>query len=99
MRLGAPGVPTALELDTNFFKGNFPARASVEVAHAPDATLTELVAPGFVWTPLMPETALTAHTRHFFRPELAKVGPATHVRLSIYPDGGVSRMRVLGQRG
>jgi len=98
VRLGAPGTPTALELDTNHFKGNFPARASVELAHAPGASLTELVAPEFEWTPLLGETALSAHTRHFFRDELSAVGPATHVRLSIYPDGGISRMRVLGAR-
>ncbi len=98
VRLGAPGTPRLVELDTNHFKGNFPDRAQLEVVNAPDATLLELVDPERSWTPLLPETALQAHTRHFFRHELAEVGVATHVRLQIFPDGGVSRMRILGER-
>ncbi|MFQ5609330.1 MAG: allantoicase, partial [Woeseiaceae bacterium] len=35
--------------------------------------------------------------QHFFEAELADIGVVTHVRMSIYPDGGVSRLRVFGQ--
>jgi allantoicase len=37
------------------------------------------------------------HTRHVFGDELAVRGPFTHVRLKVFPDGGVSRLRALGQ--
>ncbi|MFL6541466.1 MAG: hypothetical protein ACJ8HU_11955 [Chthoniobacterales bacterium] len=44
----------------------------------------------------MPRTKLQADTRHFFEKELAATGEFTHLRLNIYPDGGVSRLRVWG---
>ena len=43
---------------------------------------------------ILPETKLGAHTRHFFD---VTGGPATHLRLEIFPDGGVSRLRAWGQ--
>jgi allantoicase len=48
------------------------------------------------WTEILPRTKLQAHTRHNFEDELAERGPFTHVRLNIYPDGGVSRLRLFG---
>jgi allantoicase len=45
---------------------------------------------------LLPEQKLSAHTRHFFTP--AQTAAATHVRLNIFPDGGVSRLRLWGER-
>ncbi|MNY66113.1 allantoicase [compost metagenome] len=49
------------------------------------------------WTPILPRTKLEAHTRHYFDSELIAGGPYSHVRLSIYPDGGVSRLRLWGR--
>jgi allantoicase len=45
---------------------------------------------------LLPRTKLQAHRRHFFTRELHEVGMVSHLRLNIYPDGGVSRLRVHG---
>ena len=45
---------------------------------------------------LLPQTKLKAHHRHFFARELRTIGPVSHVRLNIFPDGGVSRLRVHG---
>jgi allantoicase len=95
VKLGARGVPEVVEVDTNHFKGNFPDRCSLEGIEAPSASITELIAER-AWLPLLPETSLAAHTRHFFD---LKGAPVTHVRLNIFPDGGVSRLRVWGRRG
>jgi allantoicase len=46
----------------------------------------------------MGETRLEASTRHFFRDALAAEGPFTHLRLDVFPDGGVSRLRAWGTR-
>ena len=97
VRLGARGTIGLVELDTNYFKGNFPDTAMVEGIDAADARLTELVDPGAAWTEVLPRTSLVAHERQFFRDEVTQGGPYTHVRLSIYPDGGVSRMRIFGR--
>jgi allantoicase len=97
VRLGAVGTIGMLELDTHHFKGNYPEAASVEGIHRADARLTELVDPALAWSPILQRTKLQAHHRHFFRDELVDRGPFSHVRLRIFPDGGVSRLRVYGR--
>lgn len=85
VRLGAEGRIRRVEIDTNHFKGNYPDTASLEGSRD-----------GETWTDLLPRTKLQAHTRHFFIDELLDGGPFTHLRLNVYPDGGVSRLRVWG---
>jgi allantoicase len=97
VQLGARGSVQAVEIDTNHFKGNYPDRASLELIDAPGARITDLIASA-TWSALLPEAKLQAHTRHFYRAELLARGPATHLRLNIFPDGGVSRLRVWGRR-
>jgi allantoicase len=94
VRLVGEGVVRRLELDTNWFKGNAPGTALVEGTHAPGATLDALTASSTEWRTLLPETPMQPHARHFLDAQAA--GPITHVRLSVFPDGGVSRMRVWG---
>ena len=95
VRLGAPGRVSRVEIDTNHFKGNYPDSASLETCLAPGATTLDALA-SVEWTALLPSTKLKAHHRHFFTSELRLAGPASHVRLNIFPDGGVSRLRVYG---
>jgi allantoicase len=97
VRLGGRGTPAAIEIDTAHFKGNYPDRFWLEAIDAPaGARITDLVASPD-WRALMLETKLAADARHFFNvPEAG--APVTHVRLSIFPDGGVSRLRVWGRR-
>ena len=64
------------------------------VSNAPGATLEELSRAA--WVELLARTKLQAHRRHFFARELQQTGPVSHVRLNIFPDGGVSRFRVHG---
>ena len=94
VRLGTPGVIQKIEIDTNHFKGNYPDRASVEGCLRPGSTAEELQ--GGDWVEVLPETKLRAHHRHVFTKELKHRAPLSHLRLNIYPDGGVSRFRVLG---
>jgi allantoicase len=96
LRLGASAAVRRIEVDTNHFKGNFPDTCTLEVAYAPDASVEELAKEESWWKPLLARTKLQAHTRHRFEAELEEPGPATHVRLRVYPDGGVSRLRVFG---
>jgi allantoicase len=94
IKLGARGVVRLVEVDTNHFRGNYPDRCSLELIDAPSARITDLLYSRALRT-LVPEQKLSAHTRHFFVPE--QTGAATHVRLNIFPDGGVSRLRLWGQ--
>jgi allantoicase len=92
--LGAPGHVSKIEVDTSHFKGNYPDSASIEACLARGAGLVELGSAG--WLDILPQTKLRAHHRHFFAKELRDVGPVSHLRLNIFPDGGVSRLRVHG---
>ncbi|WP_394823259.1 allantoicase [Pendulispora albinea] len=98
VRLAAEGSVDRIEVDTNHFKGNYPDTCAIHGIRArPNATAAELLADESQWKLLVPRIKLQAHTRHFLEEELtAERGPYTHVRLSIYPDGGVSRLRVHG---
>ena len=95
IKLAQRGRISVLELDTRHFKGNYPDRAAVEVIDAPDARITDLIA-SRAFVPLLAETTLSADRRHFFGSELLPHPPATHLRLHIFPDGGVSRLRAWG---
>jgi allantoicase len=94
VKLGTAGRVTRIEIDTNHFKGNYPESASIDGCLAPDSSMASLG--GAAWLEILPRTPLQAHHRHLFAKALSAVGPVSHVRLNIYPDGGVSRLRVHG---
>jgi allantoicase len=94
LKLGLPGAIRKIEVDTNHFKGNYPDMCSIEGCVAPGASTEDLAAAR--WSEILPRTQLQADTRHFFEGELSPIDNCTHVRLNIYPDGGVSRLRVWG---
>jgi allantoicase len=96
LKLGLPGAIRKIEVDTNHFKGNYPDTCSIEGCTAPGASTDELTGPETHWSGILPMTKLQAHTRHFFEKELSPIEKCTHIRLNIYPDGGVSRLRVWG---
>jgi allantoicase len=96
LKLGRPGSIEKIEVDTNHFKGNYPDTCSIEGCAALGASTADLTSPATSWHEILPKTKLQAHTRHFFEKELSAIGDCTHVRLNIYPDGGVSRLRVWG---
>ncbi|HKS09090.1 MAG TPA: allantoicase [Pyrinomonadaceae bacterium] len=92
IKLARPGQIQAIEVDTSHFKGNFPESCSLEACNVSGAAdLNELV-----WTSVLTRTKLQAHTQHYFDRELTDAGVVSHLRFNIFPDGGVSRLRVYG---
>jgi allantoicase len=91
VRLGAPGVIHGVDIDTAFFTGNYPPHASLDAAALPGY-------PGSFddveWQSLVPKSPLKGDSRNLFAVDDAR--RFTHVRLTIYPDGGVARLRVHG---
>jgi allantoicase len=91
VRLGVPGTPRRVEVDTTHFKGNAPGACSL------DGAAGEAPGEGAAgWLELLARTDLQPHTRHLFEGEIRRVGEVTHVRLNVFPDGGVGRLRVWG---
>jgi len=94
VRLGVPGVVRGVVVDTSHFKGNYPESCSLEACSAPaHAPLEALEAAS--WHEILPRTALKGDAHNAFAIERA--WRATHVRLRIFPDGGVARLRLHGE--
>lgn len=96
VKLGRAGIIRKIEVDTNHFKGNYPDSCSIDVCSEAGTAVDALTATEISWKEILPKTKLRPHARHMFDKQLKKVGTVTHVRLNIYPDGGVSRLRVFG---
>ena len=94
LRLGHQGVIKRVEVDTAHFKGNYPERVSIEGARF--SANEDVGVSSKKWQTLLPETPLSMDKQHFFQSELSMLDEITHVRLSIYPDGGISRLRLFG---
>jgi allantoicase len=101
VKLATRGALHRVEIDTDHYKGNAPGRCMVDVCDAPSVSNGDvLTLAGRVgaWRALVHESPLQPHSRHRFT-DLAHHGPSTHVRLNIYPDGGIARMRLYGMPG
>jgi allantoicase len=95
LRLAVPGIVHGVLIDTSHFTGNYPPYASVEAATLlgyPSAA--ELRAA--TWAPLLAKSELAGNTENSFA-VFAADQLSSHVRLRIYPDGGVARFRVHGE--
>ena len=96
LELGAPGVIEAVTVDTAHFKGNYPDRCSIQAAPASDLPPDKLAINAETWPVLLPELKLKPDHIHQFKEELIAIGPVRLVRLNIFPDGGISRLRLHG---
>lgn len=95
VQLGAPGVIRAVTVDTNHFRGNHPAACSLEAAFFPRRPDARELAQFTEWRTIVPRAPLQGHSENEF--SVGATNVATHVRLNIYPDGGVARLRVWGE--
>ena len=93
VRLGLPGVIRGVVVDTAFFRGNFPESCTLHATEIDDA-LDLRGLDGATWTELLPRATLQGDTKNAF--EIDHKKRFTHVKLSIYPDGGVARLRIHG---
>ena len=85
-------------IDTCHFKGNFPDTFKLEGIQSSSDDFTDSNEQ-LDWQTIIPQTKLYAHREHLFINEILanKSQQFSHVKLSIYPDGGISRMRVFGK--
>lgn len=90
-KLAARGEPTMIEVDTSYFIGNAPGAVRVQVA---DDSLGPIDDPD-AWWDVVARTPVLVDTRHRFLVDTRR--PATHLRLDVYPDGGLTRLRCFGE--
>lgn len=94
LRLGVPGHVRGVDIDTAFFLGNHPPFASIDACLAPPDTTAEELRDRAVWTRILDEAPLRRGSHNL--QGIQNSGPWSHLRLNIYPDGGVARLRVYG---
>ena len=94
--LAQPGIIERVVLDTLHFKGNYPDSFSLQAAYVTGGTDSQIETQSLFWRELLPSHKLAMHQEHSFT-ALNPLGPVTHVRLNIFPDGGVSRLRLIGR--
>jgi len=94
--LGRPGKIGKVVVDTAHFKGNFPDSCSIQAAYVQGGTDDQVETQSLFWRELMPSQKLSAHNIHEFVEQVNNLGAVTHVRLNIFPDGGISRLRLFG---
>ena len=93
VRLGVPGIVRGVDVDTAFFKGNYPESCAIDACYTPGrAAVDDLL--GASWQEIVPRTRLQGDAHNTIA--AAAEAPATHLRLRIFPDGGVARLRVHG---
>jgi allantoicase len=95
VRLGLPGVIHGVDVDTAFFKGNYPDQCSIDAAAGGAAGGADEAISDKAWVEILPRTPLLGDTRNLFA--IHDRQRWTHLRLNIYPDGGVARLRVHGE--
>ncbi|WP_432695066.1 allantoicase [Marinobacterium sp. YM272] len=97
IELAAPCFVDEIEIDTAFFKGNFPDKCSLQAACMPPVSDEALVTQSMFWQELLSPQSMAADSVHRFAPDGEIAGPVTHLRLNLFPDGGVSRIRIHGR--
>src|SRR2546425_3751208 len=95
VKLGLPGIILGVDIDTNHFLGNHPSYASIEALAAEDRPSAEELSAGAAWTEILCRSPLRPGSQNLF--SVTSSNRWTHVKLHIYPDGGVARLRVYGR--
>lgn len=90
VKLARPGALHGVDLDTSHFTGNFPPAADIEAAYVEGDAIASAQ-----WSTLLPPVALQGNAHHYHAIDNARA--FTHLRVNLYPDGGLARLRVYGQ--
>lgn len=96
LALATPGIIDNIIVDTCHFKGNYPDRCSLE-----GVLMTangDILSKELKWEEILSESKLQADAEHHYNAEIKARGPFSHVRLNIFPDGGISRLRLMGRK-
>ncbi len=96
LKLARPGIVNRIIVDTCHFKGNYPDSCMIEacMSNSDEAVMNDKVE----WKTILPDQKLGADTEHEYVKELTNPSVYSHIRLNIYPDGGVSRLRIFGKK-
>jgi len=87
-----------IEISTHHFKGNFPSHCSLQAAYLLSKSSKQIVKSSNKWKYLLKNTRLMPNKTHLFKNSLMKTEKVNHIRINIFPDGGISRFRIFGKK-
>lgn len=94
-RLGTMSTIVSIDIDTNHFRGNAPEFLTIEGTDCCDSSTS---CDANEWTVVLDKIKLLPHKLQSFKKEIKNTGPFNCMRITIVPDGGLSRVRIFGQR-
>tara|TARA_Y100000590_G_scaffold24808_1_gene28218 strand:+ start:300 stop:1289 length:990 start_codon:yes stop_codon:yes gene_type:complete len=98
IKCGETGKINKIQIDTHHFKGNYPDRCSVQAAYLNNKISDKnIVKKSKRWGLILNKVKLNAHKKHNFKNKLMKNKKINYIRINIFPDGGISRVRVFGK--
>ena len=87
-----------IEISTHHFKGNYPSYCSLQAAYIPSKSSKQIVNSSSKWKYLLKNTKLSANKTHKFKNSLMKKNKINHIKINIFPDGGISRFKIFGKK-
>ena len=98
IKFGRPGKINKIEIDTHHFKGNYPDSCSVQAAYiSKKISNNSIVRKSNKWKLLLNKAKLNANKKHSFNSKTMQKNKINFIRINIYPDGGISRIRAFGK--
>ncbi|PKF49415.1 allantoicase [Enterovibrio nigricans] len=98
LSLGHTAYVDRIAIDTAYFKGNYPDSVSIQAAYVEGGTDEQIATQSLFWRELLPSQKLSADNIHEFVNQVQTLGAISHVRVNIFPDGGISRVRLFGRK-
>ena len=87
-----------IEISTHYFKGNYPSYCSLQAAYLTSKSYKQIVNSSNKWKYLLKSTKLSANKTHKFKNTLMKKEKINHIKINIFPDGGISRFKIFGKK-
>ena len=98
IKCATTGKINKIQIDTHYFKGNYPDKCSLQAAYLnTKASSKTIVKKSKKWKLLLNKVKLHAHKIHNFQNKLMKNNKVNYIKINIFPDGGISRIRVFGK--
>ena len=98
IKFGKPGIINKLEIDTHHFKGNYPESLTVQSALITNnINSNKILINSKNWKIFLEKMKLKPHKKHIFKSNINKKNKVNFLKINIFPDGGISRIRAFGK--
>ena len=98
IKLGCPGMINKIEIDTHHFKGNYPDKCSLQAAYIPKKiSNNSIINKSIKWKSMLNKVKLNANKKHNFKNKIMRNKKVNYIKINIFPDGGISRIRAFGR--